>query len=172
MDLLIRQAKKDDQERLGTLWLALLHEQAALDDRLGVADDALERWSNDFPFWLPDESRRFFVAEQRGVVVGFVTAQSWSPAPIFAEALEAYISELYVVPEVRQQHAGAGLVAAVLAWAETLGAHRLRLSVLAANELGQAFWQRQHAEPFSITYTIALDQKQKASSPTSRRIGF
>lgn len=172
MDITIRRARKEDQEHLGALWVALLQEQAALDVRFGVADDALERWTNDFPYWLHDEGRRFFVAEHGEQIVGFLTAHGWSPSPIYAEALEVYISELYVVPEVRQQHAGADLVAAVRVWAETLGASRLRIGVLAANESGQAFWRQQEAVPFSVTYTIPLDQRKKERAPKPRRLGF
>ena len=173
MEITIRQARKEDQTPLGALWLALLQEQAALDERFGVAEDALERWANDFPYWLHDESRRFFVAEQNEEIIGFLTAQHWVPSPIYAEALEVYISELYIVPDARQQHGGAKLVAAVRAWAETLGACRLRIGVLAANESGKAFWQQQEAVPFSVTYTLPLDTSQNFNPPKPRRrLGF
>lgn len=173
VNLTIRQASKEDQKRLGALWLALLQEQAALDERFGVATDALERWTNDFPFWLHDEGRRFLVAEDDEKIIGFLTAQRWSPSPIYAEALEVFISELYVVPEARQQHAGAELVAAVRTWAETLGARRLRIGVLAANEQGQAFWQQQEAVPFSVTYTLPLKaSKEDAARKPRHHLGF
>lgn len=173
MDLSIRRASKADQARLGALWLALLQEQATLDDRFGVAEDALERWNNDFAHWLHDEGRRFFVAEEAEEIVGFLTAHRWAPSPIYAETLEVYISELYVVPKARQQHAGTQLVAAVRAWAETLGANRLRIGVLAANASGQAFWQQQQAVPFSVTYTLPLDTDKETAAPRPhRRLGF
>jgi len=173
VNISIRRTSKADKDRLGALWLALLEEQAALDDRFGIADDALERWTNDFPHWLHDEGRRFLVAEHDGKIIGFLTAQRWSPSPIYKETLEVYISELYVVPEARQQHAGARLVAAVQTWAKSLGASRLRIGILAANKPGQTFWKQQQAMPFSVTYTLPLDpSKDVATTRPRHRLGF
>lgn len=173
MDLTIRRASQEDQKHLGELWLRFMEEQATLDDRFGVATDALERWSNDFPYWIHDEGRRLFVAEEAGAMVGFLTAQRWFPSPIYAETMEVYISELYVVPEARQQQAGAQLVTTVRAWAETLGASRLRMGVLVANEPGQAFWKQQQAVPFSVTYTLPLEENPEITAPKPHRhLGF
>ena len=151
---LIRAARKDDRDALGTLWVALLEEQAALDIRFALAEDALERWCNDFPAWLQDERRRLVVAESGEALAGFIAAQRWAPPPVYAEAREVFIDEVYVRPEVRGRGVGSRLVADVRAWAAALEAHRLRLRMLVANESGRQFWQRQGAEPFAETLTI------------------
>ena len=135
----------------------MLAEQAALEERFGVADDALERWTNDFAHWVGDEQYRVFVAERDGDLVGFITACLWEPSPIYAGPQEVYINELYVVPEARGQGGGRRLVEAVKTWAETFPAQRLRLGVLAANAEGRAFWERLHAQPLSVTLTMALE---------------
>jgi GNAT superfamily N-acetyltransferase len=168
-----RTARREDQERIGALWLDLLREQAALEERFGVAEDALERWNNDFPQWVRDEARRIVVAEVDGRITGFITAQRWAPAPIYAFAEEVYVNELYVAPAARRSGAGEALVAAIRTWADDLGAARIRLGVLAANEAGQAFWAAQGATPFSLTLTIALDPEPSSAEPAPRRrIGF
>ncbi|GIV62263.1 GNAT family N-acetyltransferase [Rhodocaloribacter litoris] len=168
----IRKAERHDADAVARLWLQFLHEQAALDPRFGVAGDALVRWRNDYPQWLRDRHRRLFVGELKGEIIGFVTAQWWSPPPVYAETTEVFVNELYVRPEARGQGAGGRLLAAVKAWAEELGADRLRLAVLAANEAGQAFWQHHDARPFSVTMTMELEKKASAASRASRRIGF
>lgn len=149
----VRRAREDDQEAVGELWLSLLEAQADLDDRMGVAEDARARWDNDFSVWLEDETSRIFVAET-DTVVGFVSARRWGPPPIYRDEAEVFLEELYVVPSARRQGLGSALVEAVHDWAETLEAHRVRLSVLAANEAARAFWATQDAEPMTLTLTI------------------
>ena len=170
----IRRARKEDQQQIGVLWLWLLDEHAAMDPRFGVADDALERWSNDFEYWLVDEQSRVFVAEQEGVLVGFVTACLWEPPPLYAVSEEVYINELYVVVGLRRQGVGRRLFEAVKAWAEALPVERLRLGVMAANIAGRGFWQRQHAQPLSLTLTIDLEQSVAPAKVEKKkaRLGF
>ncbi len=170
----LRRARKEDQQQIGALWLWLLDEHAAMDPRFGVADDALERWSNDFEYWLADEHSRVFVAEQEGVLVGFVTACLWEPPPLYAASEEVYINELYVVAELRGQGVGRRLVEAVKVWAEALPVERLRIGVLAANTAGRAFWQRQQAQPLSLTLTIDLEKSVAPAKVEKKkaRLGF
>jgi len=170
----IRRALKEDQQQIGDLWLRLLDEHAAMDPRFGVAGDALERWLNDFRYWLVDEQSRVFVAEQEGALVGFITACLWEPLPLYAVSEEVYINELYVVAELRGQGVGRRLVEAVKAWAEDLPVGRLRIGVLAANTAGRAFWERQHAQPLSLTLTIDLEKSVAPAKVEKKkaRLGF
>lgn len=167
----VRRARREDEETLAFLWVQFLQEQTSLDPRFAVAEDALDRWRNDFPLWVGDESRRIFVAEAGGIV-GFATAHRWWPPPIYAEASEVYVDELYVTPASRRGGVGRRLVEAVQAWAGTLGADRLRLGMLAANENGALFWERLGARPFSVTLTIDLEKPPGASEAPKRKLGF
>jgi GNAT superfamily N-acetyltransferase len=179
----VRRAKQSDHDALGALWMAFMSEQAGLDDRLAVADDARERWDNDFSVWLNDERQATFVAEVDDALRGFATAHQWGPPPIYEDAVEVYLDELYVAPEARRSGLGEKLVAAVRTWGATLGAARIRLQALHANEAAQAFWAACGAEPFAVTHTVELDPSEESStdaSPTetsstgapSRSIGF
>ena len=171
--IVIRRAVPADRSPVADLWLRLLEEHGRLDDRFGHAADARMRWENDFPVWLRDTTWRIFVAEQDGRVVGFASAQRWAPPPVYAEAQEVYLNELYVAPEVRRRGVGRRLVEAVRAWAGELKADRLRLGVLAANAGGCAFWDALGGRPLSLTYTLELDRTER---PPARkkpgRLGF
>ncbi|MGI9174326.1 MAG: GNAT family N-acetyltransferase [Rhodothermales bacterium] len=170
---LIRPARREDRDALGALWAALLDEQAALDVRFAPAEDALERWRNDFPVWLQDEQQHLVVAEAKGELVGFITAQRWTPPPVYAEAHEVFIDEAYVRPEVRGKGIGTRLVEEVKAWAAKLDVDRLRLRMLVANEAGRRFWQRQGAEPFVATFTIDRDRTApEATREKKAKLGF
>jgi len=169
----VRHAQDEDQERIGGLWLDLLNEQADRDERFAVAEDALERWNNDYAVWLTDETQAIFVAEQEGTIEGFATAHRWGPPPIYAESSEVYLDELYVAPAARRQGLGTQLVHAVRHWAESLGARRIRLQMMTANPEAQAFWESLGAEPFTTTMTMELDPASDGAADASpRQIGF
>lgn len=170
----VRRAHREDKEDIATLWSQLLTTQSEFDDRLGVAEDAQERWENDFPMWLEDETARLYVAEddEEGIV-GFASARRWGPAPIYEESSEVYLDDLFVRPESRRQGYGSQLVRAVRRWADQIGARRVRLRVLTSNADGRAFWASQDAIPLSMTLTIEGTAETNAEGEEgSKKIGF
>jgi len=170
----VRQAQTTDQAAVGNLWTALLTAQADLDDRIGVSEDARERWENDFPMWLEDETSRLYVAEDDdGTVVGFAGARRWGPPPIYAESSEVFLDELFVHPDHRRQGYGSQLVRAVRTWADRIGAHRIRLRVLTSNADGRAFWAAQDAIPLTMTLTIEGGTGDASDADEgTKKIGF
>lgn len=169
----VYRAQRDDQEHIGALWVDFLNEQAALDDRFAVADDALARWNNDYPVWLADETQVIFVAKREGRIKGFATAHRWGPPPIYAESSEVYLDELYVTPAARRKGMGTQLVHAVHHWAASVGATRIRLQMMTANPKAQAFWAALGATPFTTTMTMDVDAPAGASDEEpSQQIGF
>ncbi|MFB6097552.1 MAG: N-acetyltransferase family protein [Salinibacter sp.] len=170
----VRRAQPADQERVGDLWLQLLEEQDELDDRFGVAEDARDRWDNDFPLWLEDETYRVYVAVPEDEIVGFATAHRWGPPPIYAESSEVYLDELYVRPGDRRDGVGTQLVHAVRDWTDRIGARRIRLNVLSANEEARAFWAAQDARPLTLTFTIEQPAREAKAGDDegSKKIGF
>lgn len=169
----VRQAQPADQTAVGDLWVRLLEEQERLEDRFGVAEDARDRWDNDFPLWLDDETYRVYVAEPEDGIVGFATAHRWGPPPIYEESSEVYLDELFVRPDDRREGLGTQLVNAVRAWTDRIGARRLRFNVLAANEAARGFWGAQDADPLTLTFTLEqTDSKGKEDDEGSEKIGF
>jgi len=170
----IRPARPSDATAVVSLWRSLLHEQAGLDPRLTIAEDAEERWRNDFPYWLDDGTRKFLVAEHAGAIVGFAHAHRWGPPPILEASEEVYIDEVYVRPDARRNGCGRALVAELRSWAESLNANRLRLGVMAENSTGRAFWKSLQGKPLSLTYTIELASAvaTNEAAPAQKRIGF
>jgi GNAT superfamily N-acetyltransferase len=169
----VRRAQLADQAAVGDLWVQLLEAQDALDDRFGVAEDVRDRWNNDFPMWLEDETYRVYVAEGDDNIVGFSSAHRWGPPPIYADSSEVYLDELYVRPNERREGHGTQLVRAIRDWTDRIGARRLRLNVLAANEAGRAFWTSLDAQPLTLTYTLEQPEPDaEADDEGSKKIGF
>ncbi|WP_103021583.1 GNAT family N-acetyltransferase [Salinibacter altiplanensis] len=169
----VRRAQTHHQAAVGDLWAQLLEEQEELEDRFGVAEDARDRWDNDFPQWLDDETYRVYVAEVDGDIAGFATAHRWGPPPIYAERSEVFLDELYVRPNDRRQGLGTQLVEAVRDWTDRIGAQRIRLNVLAANEDARAFWAAQEAAPLTVTLAVENEgAPDPADDEGSKKIGF
>jgi len=169
----VRRALKSDVPVVTKLWESFLAEQAGEDKRLRVSEDAVERWENDMPLWLEDKTRRVYVAEREGRVVGFTTAHRTAPPPIYESQGEVYLDEIYVVSEARRNGFGRQLVEAVVAWSDRVQAERVRLSVLAENSEARSFWASHDAALFSLTYTIERDPPQDESADEgTKKIGF
>lgn len=169
----VRQAQEADQAAVGDLWIQLLEEQETLEGRFSMAEDARERWENDFPMWLDNETRRVYVAESNGEIVGFASARRWGPPPIYEESSEIYLDELYVRPDDRRQGFGTQLVTAIRQWTNRVGARRIRLRVLTANNAGRAFWAAQNAIPLTMTLTLEQpDRDDGEDDEGSKKIGF
>lgn len=169
----VRRALKSDVDAVTECWSDFLTEQSSVDERLRISEDARERWENDMPLWLEDETRRVYVAERDGAVVGFATAHRTAPPPIYESRGEVYFDEIYVLPDHRREGLGEQLVEAVVAWSDRVQAERVRLSVLAQNDAAHAFWERQDAVSFSITYTIERDlPDDEPTNEGTRKIGF
>ena len=172
--VVLQRAQRQDQAALVRLWVDFLAEQEAADGRLRAADDARERWNNDYPFWLEDASRWLTVARVRDDLVGFIRARRWQPPPIYAGDPEVYIDEVYVAPPYRRRGIGRRLVDAARAWASSVSAKRLRLTLLASNRAAEAFWTREGAEPFTLTATLPLSGAPSTSDaePRGANLGF
>ena len=156
----VRRARPTDQDTVGDLWVQLLDEQDELEERFGIADDARDRWDNDYPLWLDDE------------IAGFATAHRWGPPPIYEESSEVYLDELYVRPEDRREGLGTQLVEAVRNWSDQVGAERIRLNLLSANEDARDFWAAQDATPLTLTFTIERTGGEEGDDEGSKKIGF
>ena len=131
-----------------------------MDARLRRSADAEARWRNDFRTWIESDFDCVLVAEAEGGLVGLVTAHPYWPAPVYAERLDAYVTELYVQPGHRGRGIGQQLVEGLRAWARRIGAAQVRAGVLAANADARRFWKQVGARDFFITVTFPVDEQE------------
>ena len=169
----LRPATLQDLDAVCALWVNLMQEHEDLDPRFVMAQDAPKRWRNDYPAWIDDGTRRILLAEQQGLIVGFIQAHRHAEPPIFEEVPEVYIDEIYTIPGVRGQGVGRKLLDAILQWAGRLGARQLRLGVLTANKKGIKFWEAAGAHPFIGTYILPVESAGPGEAKKhTRRLGF
>lgn len=167
----IQPATPADAAALVMLWRRLIDEHRTLEPRFVLADDAEIRWRNDVQAFLLSSAHRYLLATEEDRSVGFIHAHRWQPAPLYGDALEVFVAELYLLPEYRRLGLGRRLIEEIRIWAESQGAHRLRLGVLAANVEGVAFWESIGARALSIDFTIDLDPPP-AREQKRRPMGF
>jgi len=156
LDYSIRSACEEDRDQIAVMWIDFLAEQALLDPRFVVADDAAARWRNDFAEWTASQVHGLYVAESGDRLIGFASVHLWYPAPIYEPKLEAYLNELYVRAEWRKRGAGTALLGKVREWARAKEASRIRLGVLSENESGRAFWVKSGGRPFVASLLIDI----------------
>lgn len=83
------------------------------------------------------DDRAVFVAEEEGVVVGFVTVTERAH---FTGEVEGYVGELAVAETATRSGTGRALMAAAEAWARDRGLRRLSLDTGAGNGGARAFY--------------------------------
>ncbi len=169
----LRPATLQDRDTVGALWLDLMQEHEAMEPLFVLADDAALRWRNDYPAWIEDGTRKFLLAEQNGEIIGFIQAHRHVEPPVYAATAEVYIDEIYLRTDSRGLGAGRLLLDAIRQWASEVGAERLRFRVLAKNDDGIKFWEREGARHLVSTYTIPVQPgAQKEIKKHVRKIGF
>ena len=152
---MIRTATILDAEAVSGAWEALHLEQSKIDARFALADDAVARWQNDFKEWVDaTDVRKIVVAEEDGEIVGFASAQLWWPPPVYEQAIEVYLDELFVAPESRRRGIGTRLLEDIAAWARGKQAKRVRLGALAANDEAIEFWRQRGANEFLVAMLL------------------
>lgn len=169
-DFQIRPVAAPDRDAVEALWSALHEEQERLDERFSMADDARQRWRNDFQGWLRGTGRWMWVAEREERIVGFLTAERNYLPPIYRAVNELFLTEIFVLPEARRLGVGRALVEKAIALASEEEVERIRLIALSKNDVSHAFWRSFGAAPFSET--LLLQVGEPTDAPRPRRFGF
>lgn len=133
----IRKAKLDDAEEIQTVSRASWH--AAYDDILGAetVDTVIDEWYEIDGLRTAIAETIFYIAEHDGELVGFVNA---GQNPEYGEGTFE-LFRIYVLPEYWNRGIGGQLLEPTIADVMSEGGNRLRLSVLAENEVGVGFYE-------------------------------
>jgi ribosomal protein S18 acetylase RimI-like enzyme len=100
---------------------------------------------------MQDETRRVFVAEQKGEVVGYVVLEKKTRPPVLAHSHYGAFGEICVAPAARRTGVGEALVAAGLKWFEGEGLSVIEVGYAANNPMSVPFWEGQGFRPYMIS---------------------
>ena len=142
--LLIRRATTADIAALGKLGAALLRTHYAFDPQRFMAPhgDPEAGYAWFLGTQLQEEDVAVFVAEQSGVVIGYVYAglepQSWKELRETA----GFIHDVAVAPEAQRTGVASALVESACEWLRSIGAPRVVLWTAQKNEPAQRLFTR------------------------------
>jgi len=154
-DVLVRRAVADDAEAIQRVARASWHE--AYDQVLGadVVTETVESWFDPETLVaddVEDEDRPLFVAVVDDTVVGFAET-----VPDGDDDRTAHLYRIYVSPDHWGRGIGSSLLERVETELESRGFERLRLSVMAANDVGVQFYESRGFQRVSTTHDDQFD---------------
>ena len=138
----IRRAGRTDLNRLTELWLALMADHAALDERFRVRADGGRLMRNRFQLLLNDANCRILVSRSEGDVVGFAVGHVDANVPFLPGPSIGFISDVYIAPEFRMQGRPKRLVHTLRNWFVQRDVSSIQLHAAACNPQSQEFWRR------------------------------
>lgn len=133
---------EDDADAIGEMWLALVAYHQALDPLLpAAAPGGQHRYVRRLLERLNDPFTRTLVAEENGIVVGFVLGMIVDlMQDIFVQQPGGFLADIYVEPNYRQHGVGTALVDSLKEWFREHKVDFFEWHVAAHNPTGIAFW--------------------------------
>jgi ribosomal protein S18 acetylase RimI-like enzyme len=152
--LQIRSAGPERLDEIAPLWHAMHAHHASLPQDLAPVRGAAESWRRrraQYQSWLSEGHTRLFIAEQEGRAEGYAIVRIVPGPPTWdiGERL-VELESLAVAEGSRGRGIGARLIAATRELAVEVGAERLYVGVMEANEDALRFYEREGFRPFYV----------------------
>ena len=163
----IRRAEGRDLDALGRLGAMLMRTHYAFDPQrfLEAGTDAAHGYGRFLGSMLDSDDDAVFVAEENGVITGYVFAAleplSWKEL----RGPAGFIHDLAVAEEARQSGVGRKLMDAALEWLRERTAPRVILWTAAPNEVAQSLFKRIGFRDTMVEMTMELSAP-RAESPS------
>jgi len=156
---LFREGTPMDLPAAAALWRKLQEYHAGLGLAFPVTDEAQAGWLASFEKTLGRFSF-LWVADLDGRVAGFLLARIKRAPAFLSGQMVGEISDLWVEPELRGQHAGERLVNLATQKLHDLNVHSIEVQIMAQNESGIAFWKSQGYDVEIVQVRRALRREE------------
>lgn len=139
----IRLATEEDVPAIGQMWEKLAQYHNMLDSALPpAARGGGKVYARRLISRLSDSQTRLIVAEENGVLIGYVLAVIVDVIPdMFVQENSGFLADIYVDEAYRQQGIGRTLVETVKLWLRENDIHSFEWHVAEHNVVGQRFWE-------------------------------
>jgi phosphinothricin acetyltransferase len=137
----IRQASLDDLDAIEFLWREMMDFHIAIDDYFTLIPEAETNHRTYMTDLLQDESKRVFVADDAGNILGYLVAEVNTYPPIFVHKNYGHIGAISVSDSARRQGLGRKLLEAALDWFREQNLRRVECGVAVNNPVSQGFWE-------------------------------
>ncbi len=156
MIVLVRRAGRRDIEPIQSLWQSLRELQSKADSRLTPTKDAAQVVRQHREVILADPRTAFFVAEERGRILGYLHAQCETNDPIYDPQKYGMIVDLIVNEDRRREGIGTRLLEYCKEWFVSQGLSEYRISVPVQQPDAERFLERTGAPAFLATHRAEL----------------
>ncbi len=156
MKVLVRRAGRRDLDEIHARWLRLREAEAKADARFAPSNNAAQVAREHRELILADPRTAFFVAEDRGEVVGFLHAQIEQNDPSYQVDRYGLLVDFYVDETRRGQGIGTALLRFCVEWFASHGLREYRVRMSVAHAGARAFFERAGATPVSTTLSASV----------------
>jgi GNAT superfamily N-acetyltransferase len=136
----VREAVPRDLDAVVALRLALLREHPDHPVYGRLRTDVTARARELFAAQLRSTMEAIFLAESAGEVVGILRCVESIGSPLLEPARYAYVSSVYVRPELRRRGVLRALLRAAERWSRARGLDQMRLHNVAGSAMAEAAW--------------------------------
>jgi ribosomal protein S18 acetylase RimI-like enzyme len=158
-DVMIRRATPTDIPTLGRLGASLVRAHHAFDPQRFLAEspETASRYGSFLGTQLDDSDVAILVAEQEGVVIGYVYGAMEGYDYMSLRGPAGALHDIVVDPDHRSKGVGRMLLDAAMAFLKTRGAPRVVLSTAAQNETAQRLFEQAGFRRTMIEMTAELN---------------
>ena len=151
-DVVIRPARRSDRARAAELWSEMIDYHARISNiDFRRVRDAKRIWMRFFDRHLGSRTKRAWVAERKGWVVGLVMGSMVKRPPMFVVRYRGHIEEMAVTASERRKGIGSRLLKEFLAWARAKGVPYVTLEAAPENRIGVPFWEKKGFRTIQIS---------------------
>lgn len=156
MSVEIKEAKKEDIERIVELWydLASMHEEMM--EGYDLSDDAKDHWKDFIEGGLKKEGMCTFVAKDEEELVGFLNVVIRERLEIFKETEIGMILDVFVKKERREEGIGSLLTERAEEWIKRKGIRVAVITVSPKNEKAVGFWDERGYDTYLLKKRVEL----------------
>jgi ribosomal protein S18 acetylase RimI-like enzyme len=134
MDVTVRAVSRKDIDSLLQLWKEFMSDTNSLDRPIPTHAENVGRWKEFINRLIDDDPGQIQVADQDGILVGYLICQKTVTTPLDMGYKWSYISDLYVRPTHRRRGIGRRLLQTTLEYLKSIGSEHIRLAVWHRNE--------------------------------------
>ena len=152
----IRLANLDDIDAIELLWkeMAIFHQ--SIDPYFTIIPEADANHRTYMTALLQDESKRIFVADDAGCLLGYLMADVKAYPPIYVHKNYGHIGGISVTASARRKGVGKELLGAALDWFREQGLQRVECGVAVENMISQGFWKGMGFRGFMEKHVLDL----------------
>ena len=149
----IRKATKKDLKSLNELQLALADYECFLCKTLKKPESVKKKYFNNYKKKIKSKNCIFFVAEDKGKIIGYVLGEIETPEHPHIFNKRGYIVDAFILKEYRRMGMGEQLFQELIKWFKSKGVKWIKVGVYANNFNSIKFWGKMGFKEYVIWMT-------------------